>query len=224
VTTARVRQLPPLPPRPDDRPAPTPSPARRGRGTAALLLVLVLAGVSMSAWHWLVTSGASAAGSVSKPSTGRPSSTSSQTPTVRVTERVLITVRPTLPTLHASVSQPPPTRRPIVTYTVPAKRVPAQAQSSVAKRLAPSPIARTASASFTLTCPVATTLTATGSGVGNNTLSLTGLGLHRVATGARPSFTVQVQAGSFTATDTDTGGQPSVGLRQSVPASEACHP
>jgi hypothetical protein len=38
------------------------------------------------------------------------------------------------------------------------------------------------------------------------------------------SFTVQVQPGRYTATDTDSAGQPSVGLRQSVPASEACHP
>lgn len=222
MTAAPSRQLPPLPPRPDDRLAPIPSPSRRGRGTAVLLLVLVLAGVGLAAWHWFAAEGSSVAGPIS-PSTDR--TTSSPTPTVWLTQRVLITVRPTLLASHTSAPQPPPIgRRPIVTNAVPAKHGPAPVQPSVAKHPASSPSARTASASFTLTCPVATTLTATGSGVGSNTLNLTGPGMHRAATGARPLFTVRVQAGSFTATDTDTGGQPSVGLRQSVPASEACHP
>jgi hypothetical protein len=87
----------------------------------------------------------------------------------------------------------------------------------------PSTVARTASASFTLTCPVATMLTATGTGAGINTLTLTGPGVRRSGSGRHVGFTVEVQAGSYTATDTDGGGQPSVGLRQSVGASQACH-
>lgn len=218
MTAAPSRQLPPLPPRPDDRPAPIPSPPRRVRATAVLLFVLVLTGTGLAAWHRFAAKGSPVAGPIS-PSTVWLSPTSSPTPTVWQTERVLVTVRPTLPAPHTGVP-PPSSRRPVVTHTAPAKREPA----SVAQRPAPAPITRTASASFILTCPVATTLTATGSGVGSNTLSLSGPGVHRTAAGARPSFTVQVPAGSFTATDTDTGGQPSVGLRQSVPASEACHP
>jgi hypothetical protein len=36
-------------------------------------------------------------------------------------------------------------------------------------------------------------------------------------------MTVQVQPGTYTATDTDSGGQPTTALRQSVAASQACH-
>jgi hypothetical protein len=162
------------------------------------------------------TARATARLSASAPTTspGRSSAALTATRAVRVTAPVTSAggTQPvaelTQPSTGHSLSQVGPVRS-----TQPASRV----------QTPPSPVARTAAAAFTLTCPVATTLTATGTGAGSNALSLTGPGVHRTGAGRRVSFTVQVQPGSYTATDTDTGGQSTVGLRQSVPAAQACH-
>lgn len=142
---------------------------------------------------------------------------------MRVTQRVTVPAYQGRPSARVSSSPAwTPTARPGQSM----QQLPAPGPVSstpVVARPAPSPVTRSASASFSLTCPVATTLTASGSGAGSNSLSLTGPGVHRTASGRSVSFTVQVRAGRFTATDTDSAGQPSVGLRQSVPASQACH-